>query len=98
MRHYHVGLFALAIAACQPKQGKKAENMNTNEAWINIKAPQAEKIPKEMTIHGDKRIDDYYWLNERENPKVIAYLEAENKYRIRCLHPPPDYAKSCSMK
>lgn len=33
-----------------------------------------------MTIHGHTRIDNYYWLNERENPEVIAYLEAENKY------------------
>jgi len=33
-----------------------------------------------MEIHGDFRIDDYYWLRERENPEVIAYLEAENAY------------------
>ncbi|NOR22268.1 MAG: prolyl oligopeptidase family serine peptidase [Candidatus Aminicenantes bacterium] len=43
--------------------------------------PVAEKIPKELTIHGDTRIDDYYWLNERENPKVIDYLTAENEYK-----------------
>jgi oligopeptidase B len=28
--------------------------------------------------HGHRRIDDYYWLRERENPEVIAFLEAEN--------------------
>lgn len=33
-----------------------------------------------MEIHGDVRIDDYYWLNERENPKVIEYLNSENDY------------------
>ena len=43
--------------------------------------PIAAKIPKELIIHGDTRIDNYYWLRERENPEVIAYLEAENKYR-----------------
>jgi oligopeptidase B len=43
--------------------------------------PIAEKKPKELTIHGDTRIDNYYWLRERENPEVIAYLEAENTYR-----------------
>jgi len=43
--------------------------------------PVAEKIPKELTIHGDTRVDDYYWLNERENPEVIAYLTAENAYK-----------------
>ena len=42
--------------------------------------PIAERIPKKMEIHGDVRIDDYYWLNERENPKVIDYLNAENAY------------------
>ena len=43
--------------------------------------PVAEKIPKELTIHGDTRIDDYYWLNERDNPQVIDYLNAENAYK-----------------
>jgi oligopeptidase B len=33
-----------------------------------------------MEIHGNVRVDDYYWLRERENPEVIAYLEAENDY------------------
>ena len=42
--------------------------------------PLAERIPKRMEIHGDVRVDDYYWLNERENPKVIDYLNAENSY------------------
>jgi oligopeptidase B len=46
-----------------------------------IKAPKATKIPKELSIHGDTRIDNYYWLNDRENPKVIDYLNAENEYR-----------------
>jgi oligopeptidase B len=43
--------------------------------------PVAEKIPKQLTIHGDTRVDDYYWLNERDNPEVIAYLTAENEYK-----------------
>ncbi len=46
----------------------------------NIKTPVVAKITKEFNNHGDKRTDDYYWLNERENPKVIAYLNAENAY------------------
>jgi oligopeptidase B len=45
-----------------------------------IKTPVAEKIPKKLEAHGYVRIDDYYWLKERDNPKVTAYLEAENKY------------------
>lgn len=42
--------------------------------------PVAKKQPKELSIHGDTRIDNYYWLNERENPEVISYLTAENDY------------------
>ena len=42
--------------------------------------PTVEKKPKELEIHGDVRMDNYYWLRERENPDVIAYLEAENAY------------------
>ncbi len=42
--------------------------------------PRARKIPKELTIHGDTRIDPYYWLNDRDNPEVIAYLKQENAY------------------
>ncbi|UOY06284.1 S9 family peptidase [Muricauda sp. SCSIO 64092] len=47
---------------------------------MNPKPPIAKKIPKALEKHGDVRIDPYYWLNERENPDVIAYLEAENSY------------------
>ena len=43
--------------------------------------PVAKKMTKELTIHGDTRIDNYYWMNERENPEVIEYLEAENAYK-----------------
>ncbi|BFP42926.1 oligopeptidase B [Flavobacteriaceae bacterium GF1] len=47
---------------------------------MNPKPPIAKKIPKALEKHGDVRIDPYYWLNERENSDVIAYLEAENGY------------------
>lgn len=48
---------------------------------VQVKPPVAKKVPKELTIHGDTRIDNYYWLNDREDPEVIAYLEAENAYK-----------------
>jgi len=47
---------------------------------IKMEAPVAIKIPVELTKHGHTRIDDYYWLRERENPEVIKYLEEENAY------------------
>src|SRR5581483_8305944 len=42
--------------------------------------PKAAKRPAGLTHHGDTRIDEWYWLRERDNPDVIKYLEAENAY------------------
>ncbi|MBC3759020.1 S9 family peptidase [Hyunsoonleella sp. SJ7] len=57
------------------------------ETATKIKAPKAKKIPKELSIHGDIRIDNYYWLNDRENNDVINYLKAENAYtKSKMLH------------
>lgn len=46
----------------------------------NIQSPTAHKEPKTLEKHGDKRIDPYYWMRDRENQDVIDYLNAENKY------------------
>lgn len=54
---------------------KKAE-----KAGEEVKPPVAEKIPKELTIHGQTRVDNYYWLKGRDNPGVVEYLKAENDY------------------
>ncbi len=58
-----------------------------NEDDSTIRPPVAEKIPHELVSHGEKRVDNYYWLRERENPKVIAYIEAENKYLKEVMAP-----------
>lgn len=42
--------------------------------------PKAKKIPKKLIAHNDVRIDNYYWLNHREDQEVLDYLEAENSY------------------
>ncbi len=47
--------------------------------------PVAKSETKELEIHGHTRIDDYYWLRDRDDPEVIAYLEAENEYADRVL-------------
>ena len=52
-----------------------------------IKPPVAEVMPKELTIHGQTRIDNYYWLNQRDNPKVLEYLKAENEYLNKIMKP-----------
>lgn len=45
-----------------------------------MNAPKAKKIEKLLEIHGDRRLDPYFWMNERENPEVLKYLEEENAY------------------
>lgn len=49
--------------------------------------PKATQEKHEMTVHGHTRIDSYYWLRDRENPAVIAHLEAENTYCASVLAP-----------
>jgi len=50
-------------------------------------APAPEKRPVTLELHGDTRVDDYFWLRERENPEVIQYLEAENAHMEEMLAP-----------
>ena len=52
-----------------------------------LKPPVAKPIPKEIVTHGDKRIDPYFWLREKTNSEVIAYLEAENRYADTVMQP-----------
>ncbi|RTY69485.1 S9 family peptidase [Flavobacterium sp. LB2P53] len=46
----------------------------------NIPSPVAKIIPKTLEKHNQKRVDNYFWLNERENLEVIDYLNQENTY------------------
>lgn len=46
----------------------------------NIEAPVARIIPKKLELHNDLRIDNYFWLNQREDQNVLDYLEEENAY------------------
>jgi len=45
-----------------------------------MQAPLAEREPVEHVIHGDRRVDHYAWMKNRKDPRVRAYLEAENAY------------------
>jgi len=56
----------------------KSNRKMTNDSHIN--PPIAAVIPRILETHGDKRVDNYYWLNDRTDPKVIDYLNAENAY------------------
>ncbi|MCP4301965.1 MAG: S9 family peptidase [Gammaproteobacteria bacterium] len=49
--------------------------------------PMPEKKPVRLELHGDVRIDNYFWLRERDNPDVVAYLDAENAYTEKMMAP-----------
>jgi oligopeptidase B len=56
-------------------------------------APKATKKPHKLEKHNDIRIDDYYWLNDRENPEVIDYLTKENAYYNKMTAGSKDFQK-----
>jgi len=45
-----------------------------------MEAPKAKQVEHRDTTHGDVRVDQYYWLREKENQEVIDYLKEENAY------------------
>ena len=72
-------------ASCNQKQ--------TRPLTKNIKAPIAEKKPTNLEKHGDIRADDYFWMNERDSPEVIDYLERENDYYDKVTAHTKDFQK-----
>lgn len=53
--------------------------------------PLARREPVEHVVHGDRRVDHYHWLRQKDSPEVIAYLEAENAYTGAVLKPTQDF-------
>lgn len=49
--------------------------------------PVARRVPKTVRWHGDTFVDDYFWLREKSDPEVAAYLEAENAYADAVMAP-----------
>ena len=49
--------------------------------------PHAPKIPRLDVVHGDRREDNYFWLRDKDDPRVTAYLEAENAYTAAVMQP-----------
>lgn len=72
IRHLHFPFLFLCIIAGPVRA--QAPTMDTPAP------PIAKIIPHADTIHGDIRVDNYFWLRERDNPEVLAYLNAENAY------------------
>lgn len=62
-------------------------SIQPNMTNAGLIAPTVEVKPKEIITHNHTRIDNYYWLNDPENPNVIAYLNAENQYLDKVMLP-----------
>jgi len=78
MRHrVHVAaLFVLALLLALPTPAQPA---------AAPQPPIAKIVPHRLEQHGQARIDNYYWLKERTNPEVVAYLEAENAWAAQAM-------------
>ena len=69
---------AMAVPAVLPLAAQAAEP---------LAPPAAERRPKALVKFGERRIDPYFWLREKDNPEVIAYLDAENRYTEAVMKP-----------
>jgi oligopeptidase B len=73
-----------ALASLYPPSGTPIDYQEMDRLPPLVEAelvpPVARVEPRVHTLHGETRIDDYFWLRDRSDPEVIAYLEAENRY------------------
>lgn len=85
--NYKLILYCLTIGiaiSCSKKDERMSET---------ITPPIAAKKDTVLEKHGDKRVDPYFWLNDRENPEVINYLKAENEYYQKMTAHTKDFQK-----
>ena len=66
-------LFSLLTIACKNTPPEMKPD-------ASLTPPLADQKPYQHKLHNDIRMDEFYWLKERENPEVIDYLERENDY------------------
>lgn len=89
-------ILALGLTAC---------NTPANKEYLKIEAPMAKKVSEELTIHGDTRIDDYFWMRlsdeqknaetpDEQTQQVLDYLNAENDYTQKAMANTADLQKS----
>jgi oligopeptidase B len=55
--------------------------------------PVAKKVPHVSEVNGHKMVDNYFWLRDKPNPEVRAYLEAENAYTDAVMKPTEGFQK-----
>lgn len=81
-KHYvwslFIGMMLSHITGCnEPSKQEKREEV---EVKPTMRAPVADRYPHYTTIHDTTLVDNYFWLRDKENPEVIAYIKAENQY------------------
>jgi oligopeptidase B len=92
-----VAFMGLSIQSCENNtKSNKVDSSKMYEQVGQVSPPEAEQIATTMEMHGDTRVDDYYWMKlsdeqkESETPdrmtqKVVNYLEAENAYTDKMM-------------
>lgn len=78
-------LFGLVVLGMTVTQDGMTNPVDENSSTSPRHPPLAEQRPHVLEAHGHQRVDEYYWMRERENPKVIQWLEAENEYRLAAM-------------
>jgi oligopeptidase B len=66
---------------------RASSDASIGNAAMIPRPPVAKRQPKVREIHGQRRVDDYSWLHDRDDPDVVAYLEAENAHARAAMRP-----------
>jgi len=86
-RYLYFALLILAsLVLASAMDMPAADNPSNNSSSVPA-PPVAKKEPKVTEINGHKLVDNYYWLREKKNPEVKAYLDAENAYTDTVMKP-----------
>src|SRR5688572_13484172 len=72
-------LTSLPVATSGPAEYTEVD-VEASATARGSEPPFARAVPRVHTIHGESRIDEYFWLRNREDPDVLAHLDAENRY------------------
>jgi len=86
-RYLYFALLILASLVLASAMDMPAADNPSNNSSPAPAPPVAKKEPKVTEINGHKLVDNYYWLREKKNPEVKAYLDAENAYTDTVMKP-----------
>src|SRR3954470_7428646 len=75
----------LASALAPARRSLHYSDLNVVAPQEPAVAPVAPMIPRLEITHGETRIDNYHWLRNRQDPEVLAYLQAENRHTAAAM-------------